>query len=147
MTTSPDTPPDARPLVVAVVPDLFFGVRVQDNLTRAGYRVRLVRQPADWPSARADAPRLLIVDLGSRQLPWDAWVREWQGDPATSDRPVLAFGSHLDFELRARAKRAGCTRVLANSKFNREMVPLVEQYAADSPPAPDSAEAEGDEEA
>jgi hypothetical protein len=38
---------------------------------------------------------------------------------------VLAFGSHMDLEARAKALEAGAQRVVANSKFTSDMPGLV----------------------
>jgi hypothetical protein len=40
---------------------------------------------------------------------------------------VLAFGSHMDLEARAKALQAGAQRVVANSKFTSDMPGLVKR--------------------
>jgi hypothetical protein len=41
--------------------------------------------------------------------------------------PVIAFGSHVDLETQAEARKAGATRVIANSKLAMDLPGAVER--------------------
>ena len=60
-----------------------------------------------------------------------------------ADYPVLAFGSHMDLEARAKALAAGAQRVVANSKFSSDMPGLVKRMMTE-PNAIDASEAKED---
>jgi len=98
--------------VLAVCTDLYFQSRIASAAVAAGRAVRFVKQASDV------APfRLALVDL-------DAGA----GVPATiaalrrtGNGPVIAFGPHLDTEGRQVARAAGAMRVLAKSKFVKEL--------------------------
>ena len=69
------------------------------------------------PDALASTPaRLVLLDL-SRPGALDA--------VSTVAAPVVGFGSHVDDELLAAARAAGCDEVLPRSRFFRQL----ERYA------------------
>ena len=99
--------------VVAVVPDLLFGSKVQGMLAAAGHEVELVGS-AD--QARSRAADVVIVDLTA-------------GEPDATGIvgrvPTLAFYSHVDTDVRARAQEAGYDLVVPRSRMAREGADLV----------------------
>ncbi len=87
--------------VVGYVPDLMDRSRI----TGAGVSATFVSSPAALLGAEAD---LIVVDLGR------PGVLEVVGRlPA----PLVGFASHVDHELLAAAREAGCGTVLARSAF------------------------------
>ena len=99
--------------VVAVVPDLLFGSKVQGMLAAAGHEVELVASAED---ARSRAADVVIVDLTA-------------GEPDATGIvgrvPTLAFYSHVDADVRARAEEAGYDLVVPRSRMAREGPDLV----------------------
>ena len=99
--------------VVAVVPDLLFGSKVQGMLAAAGHEVELVASAED---ARSRAADVVIVDLTA-------------GEPDATGIvgrvPTLAFYSHVDADVRARAEEAGYDLVVPRSRMAREGADLV----------------------
>ncbi|HSH61547.1 MAG TPA: hypothetical protein VK988_18255 [Acidimicrobiales bacterium] len=86
--------------VVAYVPDLMD----RSKLAAAG-DVTFVATPAELAGTAAD---LVVVDLSR------AGVLESLGQV---DARTIGFGSHVDHELLAAARQAGCDEVLPRSKF------------------------------
>jgi hypothetical protein len=106
--------------VVALVPDLLFGSKVQAMLAEAGHEVSLVAGVEDAAGAGAD---VLVVDLTGGL------------DPATvptGSARTLAFYSHVEPEVRERALAAGIDEVVPRSRMNREGGELVTRLAARS---------------
>jgi hypothetical protein len=101
--------------IVALVPDLMFGSRVEATLRAAGHEVELVGTP-DAIETRKERPELLIADLGEVE------PSELSGQRV----PVLGFYSHVDVELRRRAESEGIDLVVPRSRLAREMPRLVE---------------------
>ena len=98
--------------VLALVPDLLFGSRVQGALTAAGHEVELVvdeSRPGAWATL-ADAPGVLVVDLADEDLDGAAFVepsRRRAGSAANAHaRLLFARGRAC-----ARARRAGGIRL------------------------------------
>ena len=71
----------------------------------------------------AEKPALVIVNIATPGIDWEAAIRQARA----AGYPVLAFGSHMDLEARAKALAAGAQRVVANSKFASDMPGLVKR--------------------
>jgi hypothetical protein len=104
--------------IVAVVPDLLFGSKVQGMLAAAGHEVELVGSADD---ARSRAADVVIVDLTA-------------GEPDATGIlgrvPTLAFYSHVEADVRARAEEAGYDLVVPRSRMAREGAVLVERLVS-----------------
>jgi hypothetical protein len=101
--------------VVAFVPDLLFGSKVQGMLAAAGHEVDLV-STSDAARERVPGASVVVIDLTA-------------GDPDVDGIvgavPSLAFYSHVDVEVRARAEQAGYDLVVPRSRMAREAADLV----------------------
>ncbi|HLH61783.1 MAG TPA: hypothetical protein VKV20_08870 [Ktedonobacteraceae bacterium] len=113
--------------ILALEKDLFFAVKMRDTLRHHGMDVKTVRSLAAFEeglAAGGDAkPALVIVNIAIQGVDWEAAIRQARA----SGYPVLAFGSHMDLEARAKALQAGAGRVVANSKFTSDMPGLVQR--------------------
>lgn len=104
--------------VLAVCTDLYFQSRIASAATAAGRAVRFVKQ------ATEAAPfRLALVDLdAAADVPAMIGALRRAGSG-----PVIAFGPHLDTEGRNVARAAGAIRVLAKSKFVKELPSMMSE--------------------
>jgi len=113
--------------ILALEKDLFFAVKIRDILQRQGMRVTTARTlPAFEQQLAAvgdERPSLVIVNIAAQGLDWAEAIRQARA----GGYPVLAFGSHMDLDARAKALEAGAQRVVANSKFTSDMVGLVQR--------------------
>jgi hypothetical protein len=110
--------------VVAFVPDLLFGSNVVGALQAAGHDPVLV---GDGDSLRRELPgaHVVVVDLTA-----DAAERIEEVWPMlTPDVRTLAFYSHVEADVRARAERAGFDLVVPRSRMAREGAALVERLS------------------
>jgi hypothetical protein len=113
--------PEAAPIVVALVKDLFFSVKLGNEVRRAGFQPRVVKTQAEFVTACSEPNVALgIIDL-SAGVDWTDWHA-----PAV---PVIAFGPHKDVDALQSAKAAGITRVMANSLFHRQAADMIRRYA------------------
>lgn len=136
----------APPIIVGLVSDVFFTAPIESAARALGFRMEWPqpaagldpRQPAEplaGPRAAFIArmvdlqPALVIVELSSQTLPWRAWVAALKSSPATRRIPVIAFGPHVDLELRAEAAAVGCDVVLAKSRLLSALPELIEKHA------------------
>jgi hypothetical protein len=106
--------------VVALVPDLLFGSKVQAMLAAAGHDVEMAG-PGDLRE-RSAAADVLVVDLTADA---DARIAAAEGLGV----PTLAFYSHVENEVRERALAAGFDRVVPRSRMAREGAELVTSLA------------------
>ena len=105
--------------VVALVPDLLFGSRVQAALASAGHDVRIVGEQRAALDAAADAD-VLVVDLTADGLDVDAL--------AAAPAPLLGAFAHVHPEVRERALAAGFDVVVPRSRLAREAPALVAAF-------------------
>ncbi len=116
--------------IVALEKDLFFAVKIRDTLQPQGMRVTIARTlpvfEQHLASEEDDRPALVIVNTGTSGVDWVDAIRKARA----AGFLVLAFGSHMDLDARAKALEAGAQRVVANSKFASDMVGLVQRMLA-----------------
>jgi len=116
--------------ILALEKDLFFSVKIRDTLQHYEMNVTTTRTlPAFEQQIMADEkPALVIVNTATKGVDWESAIRLAKAKSIL----VLAFGSHMDLEARAKALQAGATKVVANSKFTSDMVGLVTRMLGSS---------------
>jgi hypothetical protein len=123
--------------VVALVPDLLFGSRVQGALESAGHQVELVGDERSLRERLGDpiapVPAVLVVDLTSEDLDGARVVEALSGEGGLSGIRTLGFYSHVDVRARERAAQAGFDLIVPRSRMAREGQELVARIAAGSP--------------
>src|SRR5438270_4664511 len=117
--------------ILALEKDLFFSVKIRDTLRHHGMEVTIVRTLPAFMQRLAvtgeEKPALVIVNTATTGVDWEAAIRQ----AGASGYAVLAFGSHMDLEARARAIEAGAQRIVANSKFTSDMPELVKRMLSE----------------
>jgi CheY-like chemotaxis protein len=105
-------------MIIAVIDDLFFSIKIKTAAKTLGSEVYFERTPDQvLESIRSKAPRLVIFDLDSGKMrPMDA-IAAMKADPALRDVPTLGFVSHVHDDVIAQARAAGIDQVLARSAF------------------------------
>jgi DNA-binding response OmpR family regulator len=117
--------------ILALEKDLFFSVKMRDTLRHHGMEVTIARNLVTFVQRLAtqgdEKPALVIVNIAITGVNWEEGIREAR----EHGYPVLAFGSHMDLEARAKALQAGAQRVVANSKFTSDMPGLVQRMLSE----------------
>jgi DNA-binding NarL/FixJ family response regulator len=105
-------------MIIAVLDDLFFSVKIRTAAKTLGTEVYFERAPElVLDTIRSKAPRLVIFDLDSGKMrPMDA-IAAMKADAALRDVPTLGFVSHVHDDVIARARAAGIDQVMARSAF------------------------------
>ncbi len=123
-----------RAPVAALVQDLFFSSKIGETLRHLGYPAFVTGRVDDFEDqVRREPPGLALVDLGLRGVDWVGAIQRLRATQELADLPIIAFGPHRDLDLRERALEAGCTEVVANSKFVTDLPRLVERYTGARP--------------
>ncbi|HTZ64340.1 MAG TPA: hypothetical protein VMB51_09570 [Solirubrobacteraceae bacterium] len=125
--------------ILALIPDLLFGSRVQGALAAAGFEVELVGDegPLRGRLGGGEGPdggmaAVLVVDLTNPDLDGPALLESLSGEGVLGQRTrTLGFYSHIDGEARVRAEQAGFDLVVPRSRMAREGPQLVERLARD----------------
>ena len=127
------SPPRISVIILALEKDLFFAVKMRDTLRHHDMEVKTARTLAAFEQGlqagggQDERPALVIVNTATTGVDWEAAIRQARA----AGYPVLAFGSHMDLEARARAIEAGAQRVVANSKFTSDMPGLVRRMISE----------------
>jgi hypothetical protein len=122
--------------ILALIPDLMFGSRVQALLAADGHEVELLADPARLGERLAaespGVPAVLIVDLTDAAEERIASVQALAAAGALAGVRTLGFYSHVEAEVRARAQAAGFDQVVPRSRMAREGAQLLERLIASS---------------
>ncbi len=110
--------------------DLMAASRIESTARHLGYAVRYARTPEEFDAVVAEGPALILMATHQTRVPWEALLLRIRGQKDAP--PVLAFGSHVDLETRQRAKRAGATRWVANSRIAADLAGLIREMARDT---------------
>jgi CheY-like chemotaxis protein len=111
--------------VVAHVPDLLFGSKVQGMLAAAGHDVTLASSEAAVRGA-IDGSDVLVVDLFFEPDAGIALLEGLRADGTIGGARALASYAHTAPDVRARALEAGFEVVVPRSRMAREGAALVE---------------------
>jgi DNA-binding NarL/FixJ family response regulator len=104
--------------VLALIDDLFFQAKLMETARQVGVAVRVVANgDALAQAAEAQPASLVLVDLNARQGAMEGLTRVC----AAGSAQVVAFLSHVQTDLAAQARAAGCTQVMPRSKFTADL--------------------------
>jgi hypothetical protein len=119
--------------VLALVPDLLFGSRVQGTLRAAGHEVELIGDEAGLrdrlEDAAAPTAEVLVVDLTDEDLDGAALVESLSCEGGLAQIRTLGFYSHVGALARKRAEQAGFDLVVPRSRMARQGSELVASMA------------------
>jgi DNA-binding NarL/FixJ family response regulator len=109
--------------VVGFMDDLFFQMKIAETAKRLGVEFK-VASTSEALIGMLDAPtKLVIIDLNAKNHPLATLerLRETQ-----RDMRVVAFLSHVQTELAAQARAAGCSEVMPRSAFTQNLAAILQ---------------------
>ena len=109
-------------IVLAIVDDLFFQAKLQAVAAPLGLDVRIAKTFAHAQASWSD-PGVVVVDLHIAGADPMEVVRTLRAQRPTV--PIIGYGSHVQAELLAQARAAGCTTVLPRSAFVQQLPRLL----------------------
>ncbi len=113
--------------VLVAVRDLIFLSKIRETAKAIGVELKTVEFPLDAAAVVDAQPRGILLDLNAKGTAWLEGVRALKAHPAASRIPVVAFASHVQSDLIAAARAAGCDRVLARSAFSQQLPALLRE--------------------
>jgi CheY-like chemotaxis protein len=115
--------------VLALVPDLLFGSKVQAMLGAAGHEVEMAQSETDvWDQIAGTD--VLVVDLTTEDVDPVSLLDTLRAGGEAGGVRALAFYSHVDVETRRRAEEAGFDVVVPRSRMAREGAELVARLSS-----------------
>ena len=114
--------------VLALVPDLLFGSKVQAMLDAAGHDVEMAQSETDvWDQIAGTD--VLVVDLTTDDVDGVALLDTLKTGGEAAGLRTLVFYSHVEAETREAALDAGFDQVVPRSRMAREGGALVSALA------------------
>jgi len=104
--------------VVAFMDDLFFQMKLAETAKHTGVEVKVAATSEGLLALLEQPANLVIVDLNARSEPLAAIQKVRATRP---DLRVVAFLSHVQTELAAQARSAGCDEVMPRSAFTQNL--------------------------
>jgi len=108
--------------VVALMDDLFFQMKLAETAKHLGVEVKVAANADALTALLQPPPKLVIVDLNARNQPLQAIERLHAEQNGVR---VVAFLSHVQTELAAQARAAGCKEVLPRSSFTQNLAAIL----------------------
>jgi DNA-binding NarL/FixJ family response regulator len=108
--------------VVALMDDLFFQMKLAETAKHLGVEVKVAATPEALQTLLAPPPRLLIVDLNSHSQPI-AMIQRLRAEK--NGVRVVGFLSHVQTDLAAQARAAGCDEVMPRSAFTQNLAAIL----------------------
>lgn len=116
--------------VLALVDDLFFQAKILETAKHAGVNVLVCGTVSALICEMAKAPpQLVVIDLNARGRPLEALTQIRSG---AHKAPVVAFLSHVQTDLAAQARAAGCNEVMPRSQFARDLATILGRAKSES---------------
>jgi CheY-like chemotaxis protein len=108
---------------VALMDDLFFQMKVAETAKHLGVEFKVATTGDALLEMLEPPTKLVIIDLNARNQP----VATIERLRATHmGLPVVAFLSHVQLELAAEARAAGCSNVMPRSSFTQNLAAILQ---------------------
>jgi DNA-binding NarL/FixJ family response regulator len=110
--------------VVALMDDLFFQMKVAETAKQLGLELKVASNADSLMPLLEPPPKLVIIDLNARQQPIQA-VERIRAEK--NGIRLLGFLSHVQTDLAAQARKAGCDEVMPRSAFTQNLAAILSQ--------------------
>jgi len=118
----------SRPVLV-VVDDLIFLSKIQQTAQQVGVALEVIDPAKAVDRVKEILECSIILDLNHRSGAAVDVARELKADSATRNVQLVGFLSHVQGELAAAARTAGCDMVMARSAFAQQLPQLLLKLA------------------
>ena len=111
---------------IALIDDLFFLAKLQETAKHTGVTLTTASNSEQLLKAAAESPAaLILVDLNAKPGALDAVEKLCAPNGPGKPRRVIAFLSHVQTDLAARAVAAGCHEVMPRSQFTQNLAAIL----------------------
>ena len=114
--------------VLVLADDIFFLSKIRETAQRMGVALTIASSCQGFEDEFMRNPSLVIVDLNMQADVMGTIAKVRRAKP---EMRIIGFVSHVQTDLAERARNAGCSEVMARSKFTQELANILEQARAD----------------
>lgn len=115
-------------IILAVVDDLMFVVKINDAAKRCGFQVEFLKTEQAVLEKAAAKPRMIIIDLNARSVRAIPLIQKLKADATARSVPIISFVSHVEVELKQQAQLAGADMVMARSAFSTNLPQILQRH-------------------
>lgn len=115
--------------VLAVMSDLFFSAKINDEAKKLGMTAVFVKDKAVALQQLKSHPAVVIFDLNCGSADPLGLITAMKQDPETAAIPTIGFISHVQTDLKQKAVETGCDTVVARSIFAQNFPAILAQHA------------------
>ena len=113
-------------MILCVLDDLMFSVKISTAAKAVQAPIAFERAAANvLDRIRAERPELVIFDLNSSRLRPLETIAAIKNDSDISATRTLGYVSHVQSDVIAAARAAGCDEVLARSAFSDRLADIL----------------------
>jgi CheY-like chemotaxis protein len=117
-------------VILCVVDDLMFSTKISAAAKAVEAPVTFERRPENvLARIRNESPRLVIFDLNSSRLRPIETIAAIKRDTDIGATRTLGYVSHVESDVIAAARAAGCDEVLARSAFSAKLGDILTRSA------------------
>lgn len=113
--------------VLAVMSDLFFAAKINDEAKKLGMMAVFVNDKAEALEQLKSTPAVVIFDLNSPSVEPLGLIEMMKQNRETATIPTIGFISHVQIELKQKALAAGCDSVVARSVFAQNLPAILKE--------------------
>jgi PleD family two-component response regulator len=122
-------PTEEKKLVLAVLEDLFFTVKINESVKRTSMAVEFVKSEKDVLDRALAKPALIIIDLNFESIDPLGLIAKLKANDATKNISVIGYLSHVQGELKLKAHEVGADMVLPRSAFSQNLPQILKRHA------------------
>ena len=122
-------------MILALVEDLIFLSKIEETAKVLGIPVQAAGVADVVARVRGNPVRGLLIDLNHRSGRAVELIEQLKSEGGTAAIPLVGFLSHVQTDLAASARAAGCDMVLARSAFVKQLPELLANLEGQQPEA------------
>lgn len=119
-------------MILAAVEDLIFLSKIRQTAQMVGVEVDAVSLDKVQDRLAKSVVPVVIFDLNNRSGSAVEVVRALKAQAATNHIKLVGFLSHVQADLAAAAREAGCDVVMARSAFSQQLPQLLRRLAGEN---------------
>ena len=108
--------------VLAGIKDLMFRSRVEEVAKHLGTEITFAKDSNDvLLRALASSPTLILLDLDDARFSPVETISALRREDKTKETTIIGYLSHVNVDVAARAREAGCSETLPRSEFTARL--------------------------
>jgi len=116
-------------MVLIVVDDLIFLSKIEETARLVGLAAKVVDPDRLMEESGRESATAVLLDLNHRSGKALEVIRALKSNPGEGVAPVIGYLSHVQTDLAAAAREAGCDVVLPRSAFVQQLPGLLRKLA------------------